>query len=536
MFPQTRPVRASLRSPLLAALRRTLSRVRAARAGAPLLDEQIEAAWEARARRITRRQLLRGAGALGAGLTLPLASAPGARAQRSVPRIAIVGAGIAGLSAAERLRRRGFPATVYEASERLGGRMFSARDLLGPELVTELGGEFIDSAHADLLGLARDLGLELIDVQAESERGLAPMTFFFEGAQRSERELAEGFAPLAARIARDLEAVGTPSFAAHGFAAWTLDRESLAEYLDRSGASGWVRRALEVAYVTEYGLDPGEQSALNLISLIGTDVADFSLFGDSDERYKIRGGNQRVPLGLAERLADRIRTGWRLAAVRSTATGFTLSFDVDGAGAREVAADLVILALPFTTLRGVELRCELPEWKRRAIEQLGYGTNAKVMLGVERPLWRERGCQGEVFSDERFQLAWDNSLLQGARSAGMTFFSGGRAGLDAGRGSASDQIAQLLPGLDRVYPGVRAAALASSAARMHWPTHRFTLGSYACYRPGQWTTLAGAEGLAAGNLFFAGEHCSREFQGFMNGGAQTGRVAAEVILHRLGVL
>jgi len=221
------------------------------------------------------------------GLALPRA----ARAQRSLPRIAIVGAGIAGLAPAETLGGRGFDAVVYEASGRIGGRMFSARDLLGPGLVTELGGEFIDSGHRDLLDWVRELGLELIDVETESERKLASKAFLLGGALRSERELAEGFAPLAGRIAQDFEAAGTPSFAAHGFEAWTLDRESLGDYLDRIGASGWVRRALEVAYVTEYGLDAGEQSALNLIALIDSDPGDgFALFGDARGRRGALGG------------------------------------------------------------------------------------------------------------------------------------------------------------------------------------------------------------------------------------------------------
>jgi monoamine oxidase len=534
MFSEQRLSRVSVRSPLLAALRRIVGVVRAsARTGAPPLDEWLDPARRGRSRGITRRRLLRDTTIAGVTLGLPRSLA---HAQRVAPRIAIVGAGIAGLNAADTLRKRGFHSTVYEASERIGGRMFSARDLLGPGIVTELGGEFIDSTHRDLLELASELGLERIDVKAESERALAPATFFFAGVHRSERELAEAFAPLAKRIADDLESVGTPSFAAHGFAAWTLDRESLEAYLDRIGASGWVRRALEVAYVTEYGLDAGEQSSLNLISLIGSDADDFALFGASDERYKIRGGNERIPLALAERLADRIQTGWRLAALTSSSTGFTLAFDVTGAGTREIAADLVILALPFTTLRGVELRCELPEWKRAAIEQLGYGTNAKLMTGVARPLWREQGYQGEVFSDQPFQMAWDSSLLQDASAAGLTFFSGGRAGLEVGKGSTQDQLSRLMPGLERAYPGVSAAALGRRASRMHWPTHRYTLGSYACYRPAQWTTLAGAEGLSVGNLFFAGEHCSRDFQGFMNGGAQSGRMTAEAILHRLGAL
>ena len=97
-----------------------------------------------------------------------------------------------------------------------------------------------------------------------------------------------------------------------------------------------------------------------------------------------------------------------------------------------------------------------------------------------------------------------------------------------------EQTARLVPGADRVFPGV-GAARAEKGARWHWPTYPFTKGSYACYRPGQWTGIRGAEAMRVGNVFFAGEHCSLDYQGYMNGGAETGRKAAETALRVLGV-
>jgi monoamine oxidase len=92
----------------------------------------------------------------------------------------------------------------------------------------------------------------------------------------------------------------------------------------------------------------------------------------------------------------------------------------------------------------------------------------------------------------------------------------------------------MMPGVERVFPGTQ-AAFNGRTSRFHWPTHPFTLASYACYRPGQWTTLAGAEIEPVGGLFFAGEHCSYDYQGYMNGAAETGRRAAEAVLDALGV-
>lgn len=524
--------RRGARTPLGAALRRAARIVGAARReGAPPLDEVVDLARE---RRWTRREILK-AGAAGAALAAsgPLAAAcHGTRSGPGAPRIAVIGAGIAGLNAAWRLAQAGYGATIYEASDRTGGRMYTARDLLAPGLTTELGGEFIDTEHAEILALAEEFGLPLFDRQAPSETALAA-GYFFGGRHYSEAEVLAAFAPLAARIQEDYDSTEDLVDYAHEGGAGALDRTSIAEYLEQIGATGFIRDLLDVAYVTEYGLDADEQSALNLIFLIGLDLAEgFQIFGTSDERYKIQGGNQRIVDELAARLDDRIALGHRLAAIRARGRGFALYFERTGGGTREVAADVVLLTLPFTLLRQVDVDVPLPAVQRRAIDELGYGTNAKVLVGLTARPWRTQGFTGECFTDAAFQLCWDSSQLQPGIAGGLTLYSGGAPGLEVGGGSAESQAARLLPGVEQAFPGVLAAQ-SGTVARFHWPTHPFTLASYACYRPGQWTTIAGAEGLAVGNLFFAGEHTSYDFQGYMQGGAQSGRDAAEAILARV---
>jgi monoamine oxidase len=445
------------------------------------------------------------------------------------PRIVIVGGGLAGLYAADRLRRSGFTAPVYEAASRTGGRVYTARDLVGPGLSTELGGEFIDSNHTDMLALARRFGLELLDVRSAGERQLRD-AYFFGGRHYTSRQIVEAFRPLAARMERDLTHVGeTVSYRDHG-SARGLDRTSIAEYLERIGARGWVRDLLTVAYVTEYGLEAEEQSSLNLLFLIGTDASKgFKLFGESDERYKVRGGNERIVRALAGTLEEQIHLDHRLRAVRPRGDGFTLTFERSGSGPVEVAAEIVLLTLPFTLLREVEIRVELPPVKKRAIAELSYGNSAKLLLGFAERIWRAGGFSGEAFSDEPFQLAWDNSRLQPTSFGGLTLYTGGRAGTVLAEGTPRDQAGRLMPGIEAVFPGARGKSN-GRVERFHWPSQPFTRGGYACYKPGQWTTFGGAEGEAVGNLFFAGEHCSVDFQGFMNGAAETGRVAADAIL------
>lgn len=247
----------------------------------------------------------------------------------------------------------------------------------------------------------------------------------------------------------------------------------------------------------------------------------------------VRGGNRRIADEIARRLEDQVRLDHRLVALRGRGAGYTLTFERRGGGVVEEPADYVILAIPFTILREVDIGLDWPAFKWRAIRELGYGTNAKLMLGFRERLWRQPVHSGETYSDEPFQICWDNGRGQPGVPGGLTLFVGGRAGVALGQGTSGDQAGRLLPGAERVFPGLTAAHN-GRAVRWHWPTDPFVKASYSCYKPGQWTTIRGAEGRPAAGVYFAGEHCSLDSQGYMNGGAETGRVAARAILRRIG--
>jgi monoamine oxidase len=152
-----------------------------------------------------------------------------------------------------------------------------------------------------------------------------------------------------------------------------------------------------------------------------------------------------------------------------------------------------------------------------------------VLVGFKSRPWEKQGYSGAIYSDEQFQLAWANSYLQRGPEGGLTMYSGGKLAHAAGEGPAEAVAKRLLAGIERAYPGT-VAERNGKVSRFHWPTHPWTKASYSCYRPGQWTTIAGAESLPVGNLFFAGEHCSYDFQGYMNGAAQSGADVAKAVM------
>jgi len=325
-----------------------------------------------------------------------------------------------------------------------------------------------------------------------------------------------------------------------------LDRTSLLAYLegangDDRAAGSIAKAAISAAYIAEYGLEPDRQSCLNFLGFIHADRrSKFTPFGVfSDERYHVLDGNDRIVEGLTHALLRPVKPGMMLTAVRGTASGaIGLTFQTP-AGVVSRTHEAVVLAVPFTTLRHVDLAANLglsPE-KRAAIELLGYGTNAKMIVGFDSRPWIALGSNGASYSDlANHQATWETNPQRAAADRGvLTDYSGGDRG--ASLGAVQTEVELFLADLDLVFHGAQAAARrrpnGSVVAHLeHWPSNPLTRGSYTCYLPGQFTTIAGLEGLPAGNLYFAGEHTNSfyDWQGFMEGAALSGIDAATAIL------
>jgi monoamine oxidase len=486
--------------------------------------------------RLTRRQFLQSTAAAAAALTAGgCASLP---RRRSVePQVLIVGAGLAGLTAAWRLRQAGVRVRVLEAQDRVGGRCLSIRGPFADNQVAELGGELIDTGHTHIRALCEEFEITLDDLSVEPSE-VDRECFYFGGQRYSEAEVVEAFRPVAALIARDLATIGGDgdiSYARPQNAA-ALDQLSISEWLTAARVSGWFRSLLETAYTTEYGLEAGNQSALNLLLLISPEPEPFRIFGESDERFHVHGGNDRIVKALVSRIGAAIDTGVVLEAVDARSDGAVELSLRSGAHSYTLAAPHVVLALPFTLLRRVKMGVELPEAKRLAIGELGYGTNAKLMIGFDKRTWRTiHNSNGSLLTDLAFQCTWETSRAQRGEAGILTNFTGGTQGVRLGDGDPGEQVMRVLGDLERVFPGVSGVRRQTAQARSHWPSNPWVLGSYSCYRPGQWTTIHGAEGERVGNVHFAGEHCSADAQGFLEGAVETGEAAAAEILADMGV-
>lgn len=520
------------RTRLFAQLRRSLAAARAELPGA--LHE----------RAISRRAAI---GLMAAATAA--ACAPKAKPQAAASPIVIIGGGTSGLTTAYRLASAGRACAIYESTGRTGGRMFTKRDFNADGMFCELGGELVDTRHVELMALAKELGVGIERLRPADQE--FDDLYDFGGKLHITKELIDpatskgAFIPVAAKIAVDHAALLDAND------EWTdrareLDAMPLSTYIEglRGVTDDWVLDFLTLAYFAEYGVPAEEQSSLNLVDFIGLDIGQpFSVFGDSDEAFRIAGGSQSLPDALAKKLAEpalaahaKMNLNHELASIAHDASGFTLQFNTKE-GTTEVKATQVVMTIPFTRLRrldglgGLGLSAE----KMIAINELGYGTNAKLMVGTSSRPWQDPAVYGKkaplsgtIYSEREFQMAWDTSAAQPGKSGILTNFLSGAPAL----GDEASALAAFEDGLHDLSPAVADALVKDTRASFFWPKHPQTLGSYSAAKVGQYTHMfetAGAPELG-GALMFAGEHTSPEHYGFMNGAVDSGERAAKALL------
>ena len=469
-------------------------------------------------------------------------------------RIAVVGAGIAGLNAALTLQDAGLACDIYEAADRVGGRMHSNTTTWADGLVSEWCGEFIDAAHTAMHDLIRRFNLETRALDRGGP-GHSRTLLYFGGHAYQMNDLAADFEALVPLLNQQYREAGFPTTHDHFTQAGDrLDHLSAYDWIEQYVAGGHrtpIGRYLDSACRGINGLETSEQSALNLVYLFGSwEEPDGSGSGGPLQGASaIVGGNARLPQTIASGLPEgSTHLGRQLVALERTDGGVKLTF-ATASGSVETQWDEVILTLPFSALRHVDYRqAGFDALKQTAIGQLGYGTISKLVLEFDQRYWSDHGPWpsphgGFLVTDQDLQTVWDASAGQeGAHGLLLNYTSGRRGAAYAPPApyTTSDDFPGIqsyardcLGQLERVYPGISThytgrAALSYATGDPH------LLGSYSCWRVGQYTQFAGYEAARQGPIHFAGEHCSLEFQGYMEGAAREGARAARESIEDAG--
>jgi monoamine oxidase len=481
---------------------------------------------------IGRRTILRGATGIALTSALPLTGLAASA------RIAIVGAGLAGLTAARELRKAGLNPDVYEGSTRIGGRCYSARGIFGDDQVAEHGGEFIDTDHKEIRDLAKDLGLTLDDVREATPPNTRSL-YVFNGKPYNLIDATRDWQPLYPILQAQNAALGEYSYEGANAEARRFDAMTITQWVGihvPGGRGGQLGQLIETAFSEENGADPDQQSALNVIPVLAGDKRNhFNLYyTESDQRFHVRGGNDQIATLLANPLGDTLRTATSLLAIMTLPDGkVRLSFKRDG-GVGDNVYDRVILALPFSVMRvAVDYKqAGFRPLKNQAIATLPMGASTKFQLQFTRRAWTDVGCNGEMrVPSQTFQTSWEVSRAQPGTRGILNFFSGGTRAINAGKtdpvtlaATVMREAALITPGLSDLWTGLM--------IKDAWKNNPWSLGSYSYYQPGYQTTVLGIEREREGNCFFAGEHTADQ-GGFLNSGVQTGQRAAREVIASL---
>lgn len=505
----------------------------------------------------SRRDVLKIGGAAGLAYALAACTGSSSKTSASVPRVSsptehdarvvVVGAGLAGTTAAYRLAQQGISVQLFEARDRVGGRCWTARGFADGQMA-EHGGEFIDTRHVHLRGLAKELGLPLDDLWEGWVQG-SIWPDWIGGRILDHGEVQVHLDRISKAVTEEAHRIGIfdsgePTSDAYSYgtatpAAAELDGSTMEHWLDQHvpGIPSDFVGFLNESMAAWYGLDMPDLSAVNWIDYFVIP------YHGADERWHVRGGNDQVPTMVAEKLqpgALHLEAALESMARRPDGT-YELHFS-DSSNA--VFADFVILTNPWTTLRKVDLEgAGFDSYRMEAIRNLGMGTDVKLLLQyTKRPQEFKVGDRvwsgGMEHTDPNFET-WESSTDEQGSSGLITVYAGG-SGSEvfsndeqhvAGPPALVDAI---LGHIDDVVPGSK-EHFNGTAWLDYWTGDPWTLGSYAAYLPGQITKYWGYAAIPADNVHFAGEHTSTYSQGFLNGGVESGQRAAIEVMEAIGV-
>ncbi|RJL34092.1 flavin monoamine oxidase family protein [Bailinhaonella thermotolerans] len=432
--------------------------------------------------------------------------------------VVVVGAGLAGLTAATELAARGVEVTVLEARDRVGGRTRGLE--VAPGSWVDAGAAYLGDRHTELTSL-----LAALDLKTTPTAMTGASRFALGGGDRTR----EGrFPPLSAVALGDLfDALDELTRAVRPDAPWL---SAGAAALDARTAADWARERLRhpdarlffPLFLGEMmAADPADVSVLHMAFYLrsGGGVSYLNAFEGGAQEYRVAGGAHQICVRLAAALGDRVRLGEPVRAIHQDAGGVTVT-----TAAGSVRGRAAVVAVPPALTAAIDLRPGLLAPRAAG----GPGCAVKTHLVYPAPAWREQGLSGWSVSAEGPLLSTVDDSPEDGGPGVLTGFVTGReahrfAALDPReqRERAVAQAARLFPGLPEPI-GFHAT---------DWVHETYSRGCYAAlFGPGDWTRLGPRLTAPHGRVHWAGTETSTEFFGLMEGAVRSGhRAAAEVI-------
>jgi monoamine oxidase len=439
--------------------------------------------------------------------------------------VTVIGAGLAGLSAAYELDHAGWKVTVLEARDRVGGRVYSLRSFSNG-LVAEGGGEFIEESHTRMLAYAEGFHLQLGRVG--SWQGQDKDWGYFDGKAGPLSDVKVWGVNLHEEVEKiwlalaDLgELVPDPLQPQAARGADYLDTKSTADWLDHLDAHPLAKKEFIQHIRAEYTCEPERHSLLDL----ARNVAMYYTTLERNLNYRVVGGNDLIPRALAAALPD-VRLNSPVTSVSILPDEVRVTYQ-QGDSYQTISSAFAVLAIPLTTARRIEFHPPLPEAHRRMVNELSYGAVTKVLIEYRKRFWDDKSWNGRLSTDAPIVYTWHATSHVEDEHGIITVYTGGDPAAKLAMLTDEERIRVAVAEIESLFPD--SSNLIECTATVAWPNEPYTRGSYAAFAPGQvtahWKTLFEP----AGRLFFAGEHAT-PIQGFMEGAVESGQRAAKNII------
>ena len=440
--------------------------------------------------------------------------------------VTIIGAGMAGLSAALDLHRAGWRVTVLEARDRVGGRVHTVRSFSNG-LIAEGGGEYIDTNHTRMLAFAKEFGLLLGEVG--SWQGQTGDWGAYDGKAGQSNDtavwgfdLGSEYDKMWAALAELAKQMPDPAHPESAPNARELDKRSAADWINAQTAHPLARRAFADHIRSEYTCEPENFSMLDLARNAAMYYSSVNILNPT---YRIVGGNDQIPRAIASLLPD-VRMNAVVMSVNIQPQKVIVAYK-QGDMVHTINSDFAMLAIPLTTARLIDFNGSLPQAHQNMVSEISYGAVTKVMIEYRKRFWHDTGWNGRLSTDQAIVQTWDaTSHLEGERGI-ITAYTGGEPGVKLSALSDEERTKTTVAVIEKIFPG--SSDLIENTATVAWMNEPFTRCSYMALAPGEvtahWKTLSAP----AGRLFFAGEHAT-VYQGFMEGAVESGQRAAKNIM------
>jgi len=478
---------------------------------------------------IGRREFLKRSGLAAAALgSWSLAGVPFSRAGGKGSRVIILGAGLAGLTAALELQKNGYDITLIEAQQRPGGRVHTLRSPFDDGLCGEAGATRIPGNHDLTHEYCRMFDLPLVPF-----RRSGPSTVYYLSGKRLIGKRGQGVAwPVDLREDEKNLSIGglrekyimpvlmgdTAGFATYDWpppALARFDDMTWEEFLASRGASPGAVRLLTLGH--SRGM-VGRASALSWIRSTLNSHGRGTLM-------QIEGGNDRLPLAMARTLGDAIRYDSPVTRIAATKSGVLVGVLEKGRQV-ELEGDYVVCAIPFSVLRDLQIAFPCSEGKRKAIDTLHHTPCLKVFLQTRTRFWGEEHTDGFAQTDLPISELWNATGLQkGTRGILTAYMTGEYA--EAMDGPEDVRVLkEVVRQADQVYPSL--AGQYERGAAFSWTSDPWARGAWAYVSPGDTSKLIPYLHTMEGRISFAGDHTS-PWPGWMQGAIHSGLRAAKEI-------